>query len=101
MITTDIVADAVEASNVIPSSCSEYSGMVFGMPTASRVPVNSEAGMVPDTVSGVVNVVATETQLFPFQYSITLESVKLGFVMLMVEETSEPKAPLLEVTLTS
>ena len=101
MINTNSVANVIEASNVIPSSCSGYSGMIFGTPTARTVPVKSDAGMVPDTVSGVVKVVATETQLFPFQYSITLALLKLGFIMLMVADTPEPKAPLLEVTLTS
>ena len=36
-------------------------GMVLGlgMPTAIGVPVRAEAGIVPDTVSGEVNVVVT------------------------------------------
>jgi hypothetical protein len=56
---------------------------------------------VPDAVSGAVIVVATETQLFPFQYSMTLELVKLGSETLTVAETFELKAPLLEVIETS
>jgi len=71
------------------------------VPTAMSVPVKADAGIVPDTVSGEVNVVATETQVFPFQYSMTLVLVKIGFEMLTVTETSELKVPLLEVTRTS
>jgi hypothetical protein len=71
------------------------------MPTARRVPVKSDAGTVADTVSGAVNVVASEIQLLPFQYSTTLALVKLGFEMLTLAETVELKAPLLELTWTS
>jgi hypothetical protein len=78
-----------------------YSGTWLGMPTAMMVPVKADAGMVPDTVWGGVKVVATETHPFPFQYLITLALVKLGFEKLTVTETPEPRAPLLEVTLTS
>jgi len=70
----------------------------LGMPTKIEVPFKADARMVLDTVSGVVNLVATETQVFPFQYSRTLELVKLGFEMLTVAETPELKAPLLEIT---
>ena len=73
----------------------------FGVPTTMGVPFKADAGIVPDTVSGAVNVVATETQVLPFQYSMTLVLLKLGFEMLTVTETSELKAPLLEVTETS
>ena len=72
-----------------------------GVPTKIGVPVNADAEMVPDTVSGEVNVVATETQLFPFQYSMTLALVKLGFETLTTTETDELKAPLFEAIDTS
>ena len=67
-----------------------------GMPTKIGVPFKAEPETVPDTVSGAVNVVATETQLCPFQYSMTLALVKMGFEMLKAAETPEPKAPLFE-----
>ena len=62
------------------------------MPTASRVPVKADAGMVPETVSGAVNVVSTMTQLAPSQYSITLALVKVGLEIVTVTSTPEPKA---------
>ena len=73
----------------------------LGVPTTMGVPVNADAGTVPEIVSGAVNLVVTETQLFPFQYSMTLALVKIEFDMLIVTETSDPKAPLVEATLTS
>ena len=87
----------------------------FGIPTKIDVPVKAEAGIAAralalislialikqDTVSGAVNVVATDVQAFPFQYSITLALLKLGLDMLTVPETSELKAPPLEVTSTA
>jgi hypothetical protein len=76
------------------------SATCLGLPTTIGVPVKADAGIVPETVSGAVNLVVTETQLFPFQYSITLALVKVGFEMLTVTETPEPNAPLLEATLT-
>ena len=77
------------------------SATCLGLPTTKKVPVKADAGTVPDTVSGAVNVVATETQLFPFQYSMTLALLKAGFEMLTFTEMPELKAPLLEVTETS
>ena len=68
------------------------------MPTKTAVPVKADAGSVLETTSGAVNVVASWTQLFPFQYSITLALVKLGFAMLTLAETPELKASLLEMT---
>lgn len=73
----------------------------LGMPTKIEVPVKADAGIVPKTVSGPVKVVATETQVLPFQYSMTLEPLKLGFEMLTVAETLELKASPLELTETS
>jgi hypothetical protein len=75
--------------------------LVVDVPTAKRVPVKADAGTVPDTLSGAVNVVATETQLPPFQYIITLALPKREFEMLIFTDTPELKAPLLEVTLMS
>ena len=48
------------------------------------VPVKADAGKAADTVWGAVNVVATETQVVPFQYSMALVLVKLGLEMLTV-----------------
>lgn len=94
---TGIIADATQKSNVTPSSSPGYSGTVFEMPTATGVPVKADAGILQDTVSGAVKVVATETQVLPFQYSMMLKLLKLGFEIVMVAETPEVKAPLLEV----
>ena len=71
------------------------------MPTKIGVAVKADAGIVPNTVSSPVKVVATETQELPFQYSMILELVKLGFEMLTVAKTFELKAPLLEAIETS
>ena len=56
----------------------------FGTPTRIGVPPRAEAGISAETVSGAVKAVATETQLCPFQYSMTLAEVKAGLVMLTV-----------------
>ena len=66
----------------------------FGVPTTMGVPVKADAGIVPDTVSGEVNVVATKTQVLPFQYSMTLALVKLGFEMLTVTVSLVAHPPL-------
>ena len=74
-------------------------GATSEKPTTIGVPFKADAGMVPDTVSGAVNVVGiTWTQVAPFQYSMTLAGVKLGFVMVTTALTPGPKGPLLEVT---
>ena len=72
----------------------------FGFPTKIGAPVKTEAGIVKDTVSGAVNVVATDIQVFSFQYSMTLVLLKLGLETLTVPETSELKASPFEVTST-
>ena len=97
----NIVVEAVVTINVINSSCSGNSGMFEGMVTTMGVPFKTEAGILPETVSGAVNLVVTETKSPPYQYSISLALVKVGFEMLTDAETPEPMAPLLEVTLTS
>ena len=59
--------------------------------TAIGVPVNSLTGKVPDTVSGEVKVVATETQLSPSQYEMTLWELKLGSEIEMKAIELEPR----------
>jgi hypothetical protein len=84
----------------------------FGAPTKIGVPVKAEAGIAAwalvllalitqDKVSGAVNVVATDVQAFPFQYSMSLALLKFGLDMLTVPETSELKAPPFEMTSTA
>lgn len=73
----------------------------FGVPTAIGVPVKADAGIMADNVCGDENVVAVETQVLPFQYSIMLDSVKFEFVMLTVAAASGLKGSPFEVTLTS
>jgi hypothetical protein len=84
----------------------------FGVPTKIGVPAKAEAGIascalaliapiMQDTVSGAVNVVATDVHVFPSQYSMTLALLKLGSDMFNVPETSELKAPPFEMTLTA
>jgi hypothetical protein len=90
-------AESITATTIIAN---KEVPLDFGMPTKIGDPFKADAGTSPTTVSGAVNVVATETQPFPFQYSMTLALVKLGFEILKATETSEPKAPLLEETLT-
>jgi hypothetical protein len=72
----------------------------FGFPTTIGAPVKTEAGIVHDTVSGAVNLVATDIQVSSFQYSMTLVLLKLGLEKLTVPETSELKASPFEVTST-
>ena len=71
----------------------EVKSFDFLVPTKIVVPAKAEAGIVPDTVSGVVNLVATEIQFIPFQYAMILELLKLGLEMAMSPKTSEFKAP--------
>lgn len=71
-------------------------GLDSGIPTKTETSFKAEAGTAPDTVFGAVNVVATETHLFPFQYSMMLALLKMGFEKLKSAETPEPKVPVFE-----
>lgn len=103
-VTESATAKATTTINIIDKGTGCVGGgvpLVFAMLTAKRVPVKAEAGTVPITVSGALKVVGTETQALPSQYSMTLSLVKLGFEIFTVTSIPEPKAPLVEMTLTS
>ena len=101
-IVVETAKRAAKATTFIDWNSGTLGLAATGMPTASRVPVSADAGMVPETVWGAVNVVSTETQLEPSQYSMTLALVKVGLEIVTVTSTPEPRAaPLVEVTLTS
>jgi len=100
-LTITIAATTIEIAINKKAVGVEVVGFCLGVPTEKMDAVKADAGTVPDTVSGAVNVVATETHVSPFQYSITLARVKPGFDMATVTEMSEPKDPLLEETSTS
>lgn len=100
-LTTTIAATTIEIAIGKRAFDVELVGLDLGTPTENMVPVKADAGIVPETVSGAVNDVATEIQRFPFQYSTTHALVKLGLEIVITAETSEPKTPLLEETLTS
>ncbi len=61
------IAKPAATPTIISSAFELEVVVVFGVPTAIGVPVRADAGMVHDTVCGAVNLVAAETQVFPFQ----------------------------------
>ena len=97
---TQIIATRAMIATIVERELVEVV-LELGVPTAINVPENADAGITATTVSGWAKDVATDTQLFPFQYSTTLAAVKFGFEMLRVTRTSELKGPLLETMETS